>query len=342
MPLSSLVTVARELWRPSASHRTPLVVLIIDGLGANVLERFAAAMPRLSSAWHEAGRQVARSCFPSTTVTCLPTIGRATPPSVHGLVGYSFRVEAQRVIWPSHLEDGDRPLALGGVHPASRRRAAYLTIGPVRSDYLSRQAFPHATRHALDSSTSANERILGLLGDHDLVFLYLPDPDAAAHRHGLGSRVHVDALIRADLLYGSLAGRRDPFALMVLADHGMVPVDRWFSLERFVSGDDLAVVAGEARAVHLYARDGRADWLREACLAIPGATVMARDDIDAHGLLGGHLHPRVAGRVGDVVVTFAHPGVGITWRDGPGQLGAPAQHGGLSDAEMLVPYFTLL
>jgi hypothetical protein len=338
----SLATVARELWRPSSGPETPLVVLIVDGLGADALERFATAMPQLSAAWREAGRPVACSCFPSTTVTCLPTIGRAAPPAVHGLVGYSFRVAAERVVWPSHLEEGDRPLALGGVRPASRRHAAYLTTGPLRSAYLSRQAFPHTTLCTLDGTTRAKERLLELLVDHDLVFVYLPDPDTAAHRHGLGSRVHIDALVRADLLYGRLAAQRGRFALMVLADHGMVPVDRWLRLESFVSREDLAAVAGEARAAHLYARAGRADSLHEACLAIPGTTVMTRDELDARRLLGGHLPPRVAGRVGDVVVTFAHPGVGITWTDGPGQLRAPAQHGGLSDAELLVPCFTLV
>jgi hypothetical protein len=342
MQPSSLAAVARELWHPSSSRETPLVVLIVDGLGADALERFAAAMPRLSAAWHEAGRPVARSCFPSTTVTCLPTIGRAAPPAVHGLVGYSFRVAAGRVVRPSHLQDGDRPLALGGVYPARRRRAAYLTAGPLRSAYLSRQAFPHTTRCALNSTTGARERLLELLVDHHLIFLYLPDPDAAAHRHGLGSRAHIDALACADVLYGRLAAQRGPFALMVLADHGMVAVERWLPLQRFVSREHLAAVAGEARAVHLYAREGRADSLREACLAIPGATVMTRDEIDARRLLGGHLPPRVASRVGDVVVTFAHPGVGIAWTDGPGQLRAPAQHGGLSDAELLVPCFTLV
>lgn len=341
MPPPSLATVARRLWSPSSGPELPLVVLVVDGLGADGLERFAAAMPRLSSAWRKAGRPVARSCFPSTTVTCLTTLGRAVPPAVHGMVGYGFRAAAERVIRPSHLRDGEQPLALGATRPPHRRRAAFLSAAPLRGEYLSRQAFPDATRLVLRSRESAPTRIVALLADHDLVFLYLPDPDAAAHRNGLGSPAHIDTLARADLLYHRLARHRGRFALMALADHGMVPVEHWLALERFISRDDLAAVAGEARAAHLYARAGRADALRESCLAIPAATVLTREEIDARRLLGGRLPPRVAGRVGDVVVTFSQPGVGMTWAGGPGQLRAPAQHGGLSDAELLVPCLEL-
>jgi predicted AlkP superfamily pyrophosphatase or phosphodiesterase len=339
----SLASVARRLWRAAARQTRPLVVLLIDGLGADTLERFAPAMPQLAAAWQQAGAPVARSCFPSTTVSCLPTLGRAAAPADHGLVGYSFRVRGgggTRIAYPSHLGGDAAPLALGERAPLDGR-VAFVSVDRLRSCFLAREAFPQATLTCMARASRPAEHVARLAARHAIVFLYARAPDFVAHRQGLGSRAHLAALRHTDLLYGELARRLDRFALMVLADHGMVRVDRWLELERYVSRGELAAVAGEARAVHLYARDGRSEALSESCRSIPGATILSRAELVAGGLLDGVPSATVASRVGDVVVTFVHAGAGLTWPGGPGEQRAPAQHGGISDAELLVPCLTL-
>jgi hypothetical protein len=263
---------------------------------------------------------------------------------VHGLVGYSFRVfdadGRSAIVCPSHLDDAAPQLALGQTHPLAGSRAAFVTASGTRGTCLAREAFPSAKRALAADASELAGLTARLLADHGLVFVYVGEADAAAHRHGLGSRPHTEALAHVDEVFRELCRRLAACTLTLLADHGMVPVERSLELERFVSRSDLAAIAGESRAVHLYAREGRAESLHESCLAIPGATVVTRNEVVQRGLLGGRPSRGVASRVGDVLVTFERAGTGIVWSDAPGQRAA-AQHGGLSEAELLVPFLTL-
>jgi predicted AlkP superfamily pyrophosphatase or phosphodiesterase len=332
----SLLQVAREL--PWDGARQPTIVLLIDGLGAGILETFSGAMPALWSSWQDAGAPLARSCFPSTTVACLPTLGRATAPAEHGFVGYSFRAGVNgeaRVVHPTKLDADFPPLARDGAPAASAPRGAFVAAARLGGSYLSREAFPRAVT-ARPGRWRTGRRLARLAATRGLAFFYFDAVDAAAHRHGLGSGPHLAAMRRADSIYRELAAGAG-FRLLVIADHGMVPVDRWLTLEDHLAAEDLAAVAGEARAAHLYARAGRAERLAESCRAIPGATVMTREEAEASGLFDGALTAPVRERVGDVVVSFERAGMGLTWAGGPGERRALAQHGGLSEAELLVP-----
>jgi hypothetical protein len=263
---------------------------------------------------------------------------------VHGLVGYSFRIAGadgrDTIVHPSHLEDDAPHLALGSSCSGTELRTAFVTASPIRGSWLVHQAFPQAKQALAVDATKLADLTVRLLVDHQLVFVYVGDPDAAAHRHGLGSRPHIEALAGADRIFGELCRRLTACTLTLLADHGMVPVERSHELWRYILRTDLAAVAGESRAVYLYARKGCVDRLREHCLAIPGATVVTRREVEERMLLGGKPSREVASRVGDVLVTFERAGAGVVWSDAPGQRAA-AQHGGLSDAELLVPFVRL-
>jgi hypothetical protein len=343
-PSPTLLAAARELWHAAAHEGARSVVLVLDGLGLGAIERHQDALPHVASAWRDADEPLVRTCFPSTTVSCLPTLGRGVPPAVHGLVGHSFRVldRAGRstIVHPSHLDEAAPRLALGQSDGCDGPRAAVVMSGAVRGSCLAREAFPNAERALAADAGELASLAARLLESHELVFVYVAEADAAAHRHGLGSRPHTEALACADAVFGDLCRRLGRCTLTVLADHGMVPVERSLELERFVSRADLAAIAGEPRAAHLYAREGHAESLLESCLAIPGATVLTREDVVRRELLDGTPGREVSGRVGDVLVTFERAGAGLVWSDAPGQR-APAQHGGLSDAELLVPLMRL-
>ena len=331
----SLLAVARRVWERDPGQR--LVVLLIDGLGARMLEEFASSMPRLWSSWTAAGAPVARSCFPSTTVACLPTLGRGAPVAEHGLVGYSFRAEGGegRVVRPTGIHGEAPALALG--ERGTRGPRAFVSAARHGSEHFSREAFPGAVCSRLRGRRGAGKRLGQPAGARWPALLYLDAVDATAHRRGLGSRAHRRALSHADGVFAQLAARVGELTLLVLADHGMVPVDEWIQLEELVPMEDVAAVAGEARAVHIYARPGRAASLRRACEAIPRARVMSRGEAIEAGLFEGTPAPAVAERLGDVLVTFEIAGPGVVWAGGPGERRAPAQHGGLSEEEMLVP-----
>ncbi len=316
-------------------------MLLIDGLGAGMLEASSSAMPRLASAWHKAGLPVARACFPTTTATCLPSLGRAASPAEHGLVGHSFIDTARHPIGlarPSHLAEGAPALVLGRAPALLPRGSALLTTNRLRSPSFAREAFPGAVQICIEASAAIAECVAQTAAKHDLVFLYSDELDHAAHREGLGSARHLAAMREADVLYGELTHLLDRLTLVVIADHGMVPVSHWHRLEDFISAENLIGVAGEARAVHLYTCEGRMSALHESCRDIPQALVLTRGELESCGLLDGAARPGVMARVGDLVLTFEQPDVGITWAGGPGERRAPAQHGGLSDDELFVPF----
>jgi hypothetical protein len=331
----SLLAVARGLWGRRRAER--LVVLLIDGLGARMLEEFAVAMPQLWSRWRAAGAPLARSCFPSTTVACLPTLGRTAAVAEHGLVGYSFRTGGgdPRVVRPTHLPEGAPALALGTSGPGGP--TSFVSAAPLGSRFLSREAFPTASCPRLRGRRGLGAQLGQLAAERGPTFFYLDAVDAAAHRHGIGSRAHLRAMRQADRVFSELAARVPEFTLVVLADHGMVPVEEWVQLEEFAPARDLAAAAGEARAVHLYARPGRERSLRRRCEEMPRALTMGREEAIESGLFEGAPSPAVAKRLGDVLVTFETAGVGVVWSGGPGERRAPAQHGGLSEEETLVP-----
>ncbi len=64
-------------------------LLLVDGLGARLLHRYAADAPFLSSL-PDAGPLTAG--FPSSTATSLTSLGTGTPPGHHGMVGITMRV----------------------------------------------------------------------------------------------------------------------------------------------------------------------------------------------------------------------------------------------------------
>ena len=79
---------AEDAFRLPQSAR--YVVILIDGLGWNLLRRAAREVPYLASLLGSA--QPITSGIPSTTVTSLASLGTGLPPGQHGLVGYTSRV----------------------------------------------------------------------------------------------------------------------------------------------------------------------------------------------------------------------------------------------------------
>ena len=87
-------------------HSARYVVVLIDGLGWNLLRRGVIAAPFLASLL--GGAQPITSAVPSTTVTSLGSLGTGQPPGQHGLVGYTSRVPSTGEIlngltWESDL-----------------------------------------------------------------------------------------------------------------------------------------------------------------------------------------------------------------------------------------------
>ena len=85
------------------------MVVLVDGLGWNLLRRNARDVPYLASLLGDGGPITAG--VPSTTVTSLASLGTGLVPGQHGMVGYTSRVPSTGEIlngltWESDLDPG--------------------------------------------------------------------------------------------------------------------------------------------------------------------------------------------------------------------------------------------
>jgi len=76
-----------DLGLPEARH---YVVLLVDGLGSELLASHADDAPFLSGLLE--GSLPATAGVPSTTATSLTSLGTGTPPGSHGVLGYTTRI----------------------------------------------------------------------------------------------------------------------------------------------------------------------------------------------------------------------------------------------------------
>lgn len=326
------------------------VVVLVDGLGDDLLARRGGHAPYLRSLHPRAYRLTAG--FPTTTATSMGSFGTGLPPGAHGLVGYEVLVpERDRLLNELSWQDGPdprawQPAATVFERLAARGRAATM-VGP---GYF---AFSGLTGAALRGGSfraadAVDDRVPASLAalrgmSAGLVYLYWGEVDRAGHEHGCGSWAWGEAVEEVDGALRRLAAALpDDTALYVTADHGMVDVP--FADRLDVADErDLAAgvrhVGGEARAPQLYVTPGAVEDVVAAWSArLAGrAVVRTRADVVDEGWFGP-LRPGVEERIGDVVVA-CRPGTAVvdSRTQSPRLLRLLGLHGSLTHEEIAVP-----
>jgi predicted AlkP superfamily pyrophosphatase or phosphodiesterase len=326
-----------------------VIVLLVDGLGHAQLVEHAGLAPHLA-ALAELGPL--RAPFPSTTCVSLTTLGTGLPPGMHGIVGTSFRLDDGSVLAPLSWGDQPNPIATqpeptlleraaaAGVHVVSAAPAAHRSSGLTRAALRGGEypgAESAADRVAVVRAGIARAEALGV---PSLAYVYWPDLDKAAHVHGVASGAYRAELGRVDGLVASLAELAGPdAALLVTADHGLidVPDDRRFDLEsRRVLRLGVQTILGEPRVRHVYAEPGRAAEVLRVWIDELGERADVRSRAEVADLLGP-VDEWYLERIGDVVAIARDDWALVSDRIDRIVSGLRAQHGGLTDAEVLVP-----
>jgi hypothetical protein len=333
-------------WCPDLVAGARAVVLfVLDGLGWTMLQRRPSDLAELAAS---AGGCLT-TVVPSTTAAALTSIATGVPPAVHGIVGYRFRVAANRprdvlnvLAWavPGEVPEPSRYQrlpAFGGrrvpvVHRAEFRGSGFTKAHLAGVDHVGWRVpsnIPVQVRRLVD----AGERF---------VYAYYDGIDKVAHEFGLLDGFFGAELRAADRLFGDLLDALpDDVAVVVTADHGQV---HW-GPEGWRELGDLwglcATAAGDARFRYLYALDGAAGELLAGCRErfADEAWVFSREQLVAEGWLGpvdGDGRTSFLQRVGDVVlagrgaVVFVDPNY-------QGEKALLAGHGSLTPDEVLVP-----
>ncbi len=327
-------------------------VLLVDGLGWELLRAHPAAAPFLSELAMPATPLT--SGFPATTATSLGTLGTGRPPGRHGLLGYQVAIPGTGSLlnalrWdesvdPCQWQPGStifERAAAAGVR-ATRVSARQLQGSGLSAAALRGAAFAAADTPGMLVSAAAD----ALAGEGPaLVMVYYGDLDATGHLAGCGSDAwryqlaHVDKLaeqLAAALPHGSV--------LHVTADHGMTDVpaaDRIDADQLPALREGVELLGGEPRARHVYCRPGAAGDVLAAWTEVLGerAWVVTRDQAVAEGWFGpvdGAFLPRI----GDVVAAPSGSCAVVATRAEPRESALIGMHGSLTPADQLVPLLT--
>ena len=337
----------RPNWFPQPLQEAErIVLLVIDGLGYEQLQRHAHIAPNLMSLVGGSITTIA----PSTTASALTSLVTGASPAEHGIVGYRMDMGdsiMNSLRWWSDTRD------LRKVHPPATVQPippfVGMTIPVVSRAELEGSAFTEAhLRGSRPCGWRAASSIVAqcanlISSGEKFVYAYYDGIDKIAHERGFGA--YYDSEIAAtDWLVGSLLNTLPSgTTLAITADHGQVQVD-----DNVVHlSDDIKASlhhqSGEGRFRWLHAKRGQeSDLLQIATDSYSDiAWVASRDQVIEEAWLGpargGRIADQVKRRLGDVALV---PFTATTFDDplDSGPFSLVCRHGSLTADEMYVPF----
>jgi hypothetical protein len=341
----SLDDAERDLVLPEAPS---YVVFLVDGLGAQLLARYAHAAPYLSSLL--GAGSLGTAGVPSTTATSLTSLGTGLPPGAHGLVGFTARIPGtdrllNHLWWDKRVDPLDwQP------HPTALARLAGLgaTVTSVNKREFEGSGLTVASQRGsvYVGADRVGERIAATVSasssSPSLTYVYDSDLDWTGHKFGVASTQWLQQLSMVDAQAEHLREALDPATrLVVVADHGMVDspdksrvdVDETDGMR-----DGVALIGGEARFRHLYCSAGAVADVVATWREVLGdrANVVTRDDAVSAGWFGA-VEPSVLPRIGDVLVACRDDFAIMSSVDFPYEQTLVGLHGSLTPVEMSIP-----
>jgi hypothetical protein len=338
-------------------------LLLIDGLGWELLARYPKDAPFLSGLAGAGGRPLTAG-FPSTTATSIGSIGTGLTPGEHGLVGYTMAVPGRdramnALLWETYgsgpkidLRDEVPPEQWQPSVTAFERAAAdgvtVTLVGPREHAHsgMTRAVLRGGRYHGVVTlgDLAVEAAIAAGSARRSFVYAYEPSLDLVGHVRGPGSPAWRLQLGHVDAVAEALASRLPRGAVLVVTgDHGMVnlaPAERIDVDENPDLLSGVRMLAGEARARHVHTRPGAEADVMANWRAVLGDRmwIVSRHEAVAAGWFGPTVPDWVLPRIGDVVAA-AFGAVGIVQRSVDAlQARMAGHHGSLTADEQLVPY----
>lgn len=316
-------------------HGATYVLLLLDGMGSRQLGHVDAAP--------FAAARVADldAPFPTTTTVSLATIATGLPASQHGLLGYQLYLpEAEGVVytikwarpWGESIEldhEGFLPapnlwerLNDAGVEPITVQPGNY--AGTHLSNVLFRGCrFEPA--YTIDEMVLATVQLAAV--PNRLILAYLPHVDIAAHVHGQESNEYADALDLVAEVWTRLEQRLAAHVVLVgTADHGHVDYPESAATRIDGMHEQHYTFYGDSRA--MFVKGDGASLTRE----LPARWLPLEAIADWWG--PGPRHPQFDSRAPDGVLLADEGHILMHRHTDKRMIG---RHGGLSDAERLIP-----
>ena len=290
------------------------LVFLVDGLGADLLSKYADVAPSLS---RMVMHGTVTTSFPSTTATSLATLTTGEMPGAHGMLGYTVQVPRSggRVLNSLKWDERVDPVMWQPVPTLFERASAegisttHVAAKRYENTGFTRAVFRGANyKGANVSADLISETVAALQKSPSFVYLYVNDVDSAGHSDGVGSDKWIAALKSVDDLVKALIQKLPKGTrIWLTADHGMINVE-----EKIVMGQenellaDIAVIAGEPRMRHLYLSRESASAEKEVISRWESAlgskvTMHTRQSAITAGLFGPNVSLDASERAGDVI-----------------------------------------
>ena len=334
-------------------------VLLIDGLGAELLDAYAEDAPVLAGL----RGQTLQVGFPSTTAAGLAAVGTGCRSGEHGMVGMSFRLPDVGVVnalrwrphpWGEDLRDTAAPEAVQPIPTVFERAASTgVAVSVISGAQFSGSGLTRAVLrggeyvgvHSLGDLAATVSTAMAAGG---FCYGYHADLDLVGHLYGPGSAAWRLQLRQVDTLVESILERMPTGSLLaVVADHGMVTLDAAVGVDIDATEalhDGVDAIGGEVRARHVYTRVGALEDVLAGWRDILGgrAWVVSRDEAIEAGWFGGPVTDGVRPRIGDVVAAARGSSGLLRKTVEPIESSLVGQHGSLTEAESKVPLLLAL
>ena len=341
-----------------------LVYLVIDGLGAQQLDR--ALEKGVGTAFFgRFPRRILTTVWPATTAAVVTTLSTAASPAEHAVLGWhlllpELGLEATILLGLTRTEVPIAPRTLDLRRyldvpdhlkrvPGTRTLLSYRRIAHSR---YSRAVGSWTRRGGYSTLRGLRRRMTNEVRrpGRKLIYAYWPLYDTLCHKYGTGHRrtlrhlEHIDQELSA--LVENLADTDT--VLVVTADHGLVDnlPEQAVDLSRIPGLMDCLTIipAGDARQCACFVRPAREKQFREIVARHLGHCCrrLSAEEILKDGYLGpGRPHPALRRRLADYILL---PDEGVSFHvPVPGVKTElhKADHGGMSCAEMDVPLYVV-
>ena len=236
-----------------------VVVILLDGMGLNIIEHLLAPEGFFRS--HFAG--ACSSTFPPTTVAATTSILSGLQPVSHAWLGwdcYYPQIDQNVTVFTNNLQDSDQPAADYNV---AGRYTPYESV----FDRFARQGkHAYAAMPFLPPYPDTFEQILGRIAElcrrpeRKYIYAYWNEPDLTMHQFGCYSREAAETLRDLEARIAGLCRELPNTLVVVTADHGQIDtkcdcITRYPTLvKRLVRMPSI-----EPRALNLFVREGEAE-----------------------------------------------------------------------------------
>jgi Uncharacterized proteins of the AP superfamily len=322
---------------------TSCIVVVVDGLGWNVLNDWKAHCPTLRSFLPEA--TVLPTCLPSTTAAALTSLTTGELPGATRMMGYSV-AQGDGVMTMLKFEGCDDPAGWQPVPTFFEQlrdevRPVVVTAPRFASSGLTLASMRGATFMGANSLASRFENAIRAVKEPSLVYLYWSEIDHAGHQNGVGSDRWIAELEEFDAELGAFLRRvpRDT-SVVLTADHGMVNVEERIDLAAEPGlSEGVRLIAGEGRCVHVHTNLGYEETISARWQDILGSKAVMIEkarfaDVFGEGPGVDLLGSAVAMLTGSSVIVDSRTQTAASIA----QVGV---HGSFSDVEVEIPLLIL-